>query len=205
MSEDDNVYRLWRIRKTALQLCHDRGYLVSQEELDMDMTKFVSHFTTHPNRKELTIIVAHNDDSKDQMFVFFSDEDRIGIKSLKNYIVKMTQDVVHRCILVIQQALTPTAKQTILEMAPKFIIEYFFEDELMFNILEHELVPEHIVMSQAEKAELLQRYKLKDSQLPRIQITDPVARYFGLQRGQVVKIIRPSETAGRYVTYRIAY
>merc|ERR1711881_127466 len=95
---------------------------------------------------------------------------------------------------------TPSAKQSLVDMAPKYILEQFLESELLINITKHELVPEHVVMTQEE---LLVRYKLKDNMLMRIQCGDPVARYFGLKRGQVVKIIRSSETAGRYISYRL--
>ncbi|KAK0424934.1 hypothetical protein QR680_008932 [Steinernema hermaphroditum] len=211
MSDDVlETYRLWRIRKTLMQMCHDRGYLISQGELDMTLEEFEGQFGTKPSegspsRNDLTILVQHAYREGEQLFVFFPDESKIGIKSVKAICVRMQEQNAHNAIVVLQQGMTPSAKNAVSDMKDKnYRIEHFLESELLINITEHELVPEHIVMSDEDKKELLARYKLKENQLPRIQVNDPVARYFGLKRGDVVKIIRPSETAGRYITYRIA-
>ncbi|KAJ8867717.1 hypothetical protein PR048_031520 [Dryococelus australis] len=176
----------------ALQLCHDRGYLVTQDELDQTLEQFKEQFGDKPSEKrparsDLIVLVAHNDDPTDQMFVFFPDEPKIGIKTIKTYCQRMQEENIHRAIIVVQQGMTPSAKQasiillnSLIDMAPKYILEQFLESELLINITEHELVPEHVVMTPEEKQEL----KLKENQLMRIQAGDPVARYFGLKRGQ---------------------
>ena len=58
------------------------------------------------------------------------------------------------------------------------------------DITSHKLVPRHQVLTPAEKQDLLARYKIDTYQLPKIRVVDPVARYFGLMPGQVLKISR---------------
>lgn len=110
---------------------------------------------------------------------------------------------VRRAILVVEDKLTSKARTAIAEIQSKWKIEHFKLSELLVDITEHVLVPKHQVLSEEDKQALLDRYKLQEHQLPRIQLTDPVARFYGMSRGQVVKIVRASETAGRYVTYRL--
>ncbi len=97
----------------------------------------------------------------------------------------MQEEKISRAVIVVQVGMTPSAKQSLVDMAPKYTLETFREAELMINVTSHELVPEHVVMTPDEKKELLIRYKLKEHQLPRIQQSDPIARYYGLKRGQV--------------------
>lgn len=64
------------------QLCHDRGYLVTQDELDQTLDEFRNQFGDKPSegrprRTDLTVLVAHNDDPTDQMFVFFPGTKRL--------------------------------------------------------------------------------------------------------------------------------
>ena len=202
--------RLFRVRKTVVKMLKKRGYIVTDEELNMTAEMFAEpqrelvRDDGLPERSTHTLSVEKQDDPDDTLFVFFPSDEKVGVKPIRTYCERMKEESVKRAILVTRDNLTPFAKQAVAEMwQQKYNIEYFREAELLVDITEHVLVPQHIVMTDDEKKTLLTRYKLRPEQLPRIQETDPVARYYGLRRGQVVKIVRPSETAGRYVTYRI--
>jgi DNA-directed RNA polymerase subunit H (RpoH/RPB5) len=75
--------------------------------------------------------------------------------------------------------------------------------KLQYNALEHVLVPKHVVLSDAEAAEVRTKYSIrKDSQLPAISRFDPIAVIIGLRPGQVCRITRPSRTSINATNYR---
>jgi len=72
-----------------------------------------------------------------------------------------------------------------------------------FTIFDHVLVPEHRVLSEEEKGELLKKYNIKPSQLPQIKTSDPAVQALDAKPGDIIEIKRKSPTAGVYYYYRI--
>lgn len=75
------------------------------------------------------------------------------------------------------------------------------------NVMLHDLVPEHALLSEKETQELLKKLKIRSDQLPKIRKDDPVIKILEMVHGpvlegQVIKITRKSDSAGVSVVYR---
>ena len=73
---------------------------------------------------------------------------------------------------------------------------------IQFDMMSHDLVPLHTILSEKEKGELLKKYNVEPNQLPKILNTDPVSIFIGAKPGQILKIIRNSHTAKESIAYR---
>ena len=81
--------------------------------------------------------------------------------------------------------------------------EVFFDEELYVNIIDHDLQPKFEILSKEESENYYKSYKTKKFEIPKMLSTDPIARYYALKGGEIVRIIRSSITSGYIVSYRI--
>lgn len=119
---DRDTVRLWRVHKTIHQLVHDRGYVVSQPELDMTLSEFIQTFgsgNTVVDRSALNFLVQKRDDPNDQLFVFFPEELSVGVKPIRGYLERMNEQGVYRAIVIVRQSMTPSAAKVILSAPSK--------------------------------------------------------------------------------------
>lgn len=69
-------------------------------------------------------------------------------------------------------------------------------------ILQHILVPKHEIMKKEEVDALLVKFGIKLANLPKIREDDPAAKAIDAKKGDVLRIIRSSPTAGEAIYYR---
>lgn len=84
-----------------------------------------------------------------------------------------------------------------------FVVMHYIK-RLQFNLLNHELVPNAKILMTADTEKLKEKYHINSlDKLPEISRFDPHALALKLRPGQVIEIMRKSNTALEYNYYRV--
>lgn len=75
--------RVYRVRRTVLQMLRDRGYMVDASDIDETEESFNEKYSSMPNRESLTLLVQKKDNPTDQIFVFWPSDPKIGVKPIQ--------------------------------------------------------------------------------------------------------------------------
>lgn len=174
---------------TILEMLRDRGEKIG------DVEKEHIHQILAVDNVKQVIEVALN-----KIKIVYYTPAKLKWADVKKYFE--TEETYDTYILVVQENVTQNNMKAIQSL--DLPIEVHLISRLQFNITKHVLVPKHeVIRDKAVIDDILARYKLKNKyQLPIILKTDPIARYYGMKNGDIVKITRASETAGEYVVYR---
>jgi len=91
-------------------------------------------------------------------------------------------------------------------------VDVFSYMSLLFNITKHVLQPQFDMVNDHDLKELVKSYTTKDdsnvikefkTRLPKLMYTDPIAEFYGMNIGDVIKVTRYDPQYNSAVTYRV--
>ncbi|XP_073126728.1 DNA-directed RNA polymerase V subunit 5A [Henckelia pumila] len=197
-------HRYYLARRTLLEMLRDRGYAVPNSEIEVSLQEFRDRHGQTPDVDTLRISALHRDDPSLKTLVLFCAPNVVKVNVIRAIVAEIiSRDKLSRLILVVQNKITSQALKAVDLISCK--VEIFQILNLLVNITKHELKPKHQLLTDEEKESLLQKYSIEEKQLPRILQTDAIARYYGLEKGQVVKVTYNGELTQLHSTYRCVW
>ena len=193
---------IFKARRTLCNHLEERGYDVSS------YNNFnLNDISILQSKDDLDMEV--NNEEGHTIRVLFSLNKTLRVKNISELIedeyetnLKPDDDL----IFIVKDSMNQTMKDYIknLYYSEKQFVTLFHLPVLQFNILEHNFVPKHIVLSTEQKESVYKQYNIQDDgMLPEISRFDPVAMVIGLRPGQLCRIVRTSKTAIQSDYYRI--
>ncbi|XP_065868006.1 DNA-directed RNA polymerase V subunit 5C isoform X2 [Euphorbia lathyris] len=181
--------RYYLSRRTVLEMLRDRGYSVPEPDLTRSLSEFRTEFYEGDkiNIERLRISASLPSNPYENVLVVFMGTEEIkkaDIGRLNNQI--SNKESLKRLILVLQNKMNHFAKKELLKWT--FPVEIF--------------QPKYEMLTTAQKQQLLNEYKAEEKQLPRMVKDDAIARYYGLKKGQVLKVSYKGGIVDSIVTYR---
>jgi DNA-directed RNA polymerase subunit H (RpoH/RPB5) len=204
----DNVYRS---RQTLLDILEDRGYNVekyrkfSPAEATAAATAFPSlSFKVSKKDDENKICdVRYANISRQKLDTFFNDIDDDNSENTEVIVMMMGPVADAHHVVALKQYMK--LKESGEKERRKLRVSFFSIEMIVINPMKHVLVPKHQIVPPDKHSELMNSlYITAKTKLPEIKFhVDPIARCIGAVPGDIVKITRPSGSAGESIMYRL--
>lgn len=204
MSQTRHMNEVFKSRNTILELLKEQGYDISNYE-GSSLTEVNSMFTT----KQMDMLLTKEDGKK--CYVKYHLAKALRINNIYDYIEDLMnlEDVLSKSddlIIIVNGEPNESllkAMKNYWEQEGVFVVVFYIK-RLQFNIMNHDLVPRHVVLTEEETEQFKKKFKITDNkQIPDISRFSPMSLAIGLRPGQICKIIRPSRTAIETPFYRI--
>lgn len=177
--------------------------LLNEDNLENNIKKIISTDSddmVYSIKLDYPDIYYPKSDSAKIMYVKLLSQKVTGVSKSSNVGEFVTQYKNFPKMLIVN-SITTAAHDAIRSNYPHS--EVFLEKDLMIDKVRHISVPHHELLSDELSKKVLEEYLVKKREMPKIFITDPIAKYFNAKVGQIFKITRPSETSGLAPYHRL--
>lgn len=203
-------------RLNAGEMLRDRGYDVPREATDIPFIEFQERAT---KRNQIDLYGRRDGEETDRIYVkfFFSHSSR---KMSPSSLEKETNAIAQalqggdtnatyngdpRIIFVTEEPPQSNVDLLLKHSYPN--VEIMTYNQLQINPTKHFLVPKHELVPLDEEDAILEKYNCNrkniSKEFPRILLSDPIARWYGMRPKRICKITRTSEQSGRHIHYRV--
>ncbi|KAK7396183.1 hypothetical protein VNO78_17003 [Psophocarpus tetragonolobus] len=197
-------HRYYLSRRTTLEMLRDRGYSVPSHDIHLSLSDFRHMHGPSPHPDRLRLTLTHSSNPSKRVLVIFCGPGIVKVNAIRNIAGQIVnRDTLTGLILIVENHITSQALKAVNIFS--FKVEIFQITDLLVNITKHVLKPKHQLLTDKQKKNLLKKYNIEEKQLPRMLQTDAIARYYGLERGQVVKVTYSGEITQMHVTYRCVW
>ena len=199
------ITMIHKSRQTILELLKAQQYDTSEYE-NFGVNEVHAMYTNKDIPKQLDMILSTKQvlSKKKTVYVKYHLGKTLRVENIQDYvddlfnIDQILNKKTDTLIIILKQDMNQTLMNILNEFWDRhgiFIILFSLE-RLQFNILEHQYVPKHDILTEDERKEIFKRYNILDvKNLPDISRFDPVAQAIGMRPGEICRIERPSKTS----------
>jgi len=210
--QSSQIIEIFKSRKTIIDLLRLQNFDVSKYE-----NFSINDVNTLLETKQMDMLVVNEKTEKKTYIKYHMSTNSVGLAkstrpvTIYEYIEDLfiLDEVLEKkddLIIIIKDEPNDTIRKTQVDILEQdgIYVNIINIKRLQYNIMNHQLVPKHIVLNSEEAEEVKRKYNISDnSQIPDISRFSPVSQVIGIRPGDLCRIQRPSKTAIKADFYRV--